>query len=99
MKIIAVKTTLGEELIAKIKKDEEDYFILEDARALMLQQDSSGAVRMAMVPFLVSASDPTNKVESDVKLYKREIMAEVIKIASSLEKEYRQSVTNIALVN
>lgn len=98
LKIIAIKTTIGEEVIAKVKEDNIDHIILEDPRVLMMQQMEDGGIQIGMVPFLVSSADPQNKSESDVKLYKKNIMAEVLKISAQLEKQYMEQVTGIALV-
>jgi len=98
LKIIAIKTTIGEEVIAKIKEDNIDHLILEDPRVLMMQQMQDGGIQIGMVPFLVSSTDPENKSESDIKLYKKDIMAEVLNVSSQLEKQYREQVTGIVLV-
>jgi len=96
--IIAIKTTIGEEIVSKVKEDNDDHYILEDPRALMMQQLADGQVQINMVPFMVCAADPENKTESTIKYYKKDIMAEVVNISQQLDKQYRQNTSGIALV-
>lgn len=96
--VIAVKTTSNEEVIAMVVKDEEDHYILEKPRALVMQQAPDGSVSLGMLPFMASANNPEFTTESNVKLYKKDIMGEVVKVPEPLSKAYLQQVSGIQLV-
>lgn len=101
----AFRIVSGEEVVAVVEEsvaivsDELDYYILEKPRALMLQQGPDGTVGVAMLPFMASANNPDLDSESDVKLYKKDIVAEVVTVPDALEKAYLQQTSGIALVN
>ena len=96
--VIAVKTTSNEEVVATIVKNEEDHYILEKPRALVMQQAPDGSVSLGMLPFMASANNPEFTTESDVKLYKKDIMSEVTNVPEPLAKAYLQQVSSIQLV-
>jgi hypothetical protein len=96
--VIAIKTTSNEEVVAKLVKDEEDFIIIGKPRALVMQQMRDGSVSLGMLPFMASANNPEFTTESDVKLYKKDIMAEVVEVPESLATAYLQQVSGIQLV-
>lgn len=98
----AFRIVSGEEVVATVSNYENtsaDYYILEKPRALMLQQGPDGTVGVAMLPFMASANNPDFDSESDVTLYKKDIVAEVVDVPDMLEKAYLQQTSRIALVN
>jgi len=96
--VIAVKTVSNEEVVAKLIGEESDCLILEKPRALVMQQMQDGSVSLGMLPFMASANNPEFTTESDVKLYKKDIMAEVVEVPEPLAKAYLQQVSGIQLV-
>lgn len=96
--VLAVKTVSNEEVVATIVKEKDDYYILEKPRALVMQQGADGSVSLGMLPFMASANNPEFTTESNVKLYKKDIMAKVEETPEALAKAYLQSVSGIALV-
>ena len=97
-KVLAVKTTSNEEVLAVVVSEEEDHFILSKPRALVMQQMQDGSVSLGMLPFMASANNPEFTTESDVKLYKKDIMGEVMETPEPLAKAYLQQVSGIQLV-
>lgn len=98
----AFRIVSGEEVVATVSNYEavsSDCYILEKPRALMLQQGPDGTVGVAMLPFMASANNPDFDSESDVMLYKKDIVAEVVDVPDVLEKAYLQQTSRIALVN
>ena len=57
-----------------------------------------GSVSLGMLPFMASANNPEFTTESDVKLYKKDIMAEVVEVPESLATAYLQQVSGIQLI-
>lgn len=96
--VIAVKTTSNEEVVATVVKEEEDYYILSKARSLVMQQGQDGSVSLGMLPFMASANNPEFTTESNVKLYKKDIMGEVESVPEPLVNAYLKTVSNIQLV-
>lgn len=96
--VIAVKTVSNEEVVAKLSSEQDDHFVLEKARVLVMQQMQDGSVSLGMLPFMASANNPEFTTESDVKLYKKDIMGEVLSVPEALEKAYLQQVSGIKLV-
>jgi len=96
--VIAIKTTSNEEVVATLVTEEEDFIILQKPRALVMQQGHDGTVSLGMLPFMASANNPEFTTESDVKLYKKDIMSEVLEVPEPLAKAYLQQVSGIALV-
>ena len=96
--VLAIKTTSNEEVVATVISEQPDYYILAKPRALVMQQAPDGSVSLGMLPFMASANNPEFTTESDVKLYKKDIMSEVLKIPEPLAKSYLQAVSGIALV-
>jgi len=98
----AFRIVSGEEVVAVVtdyhNTTNESYYTLKKPRALMLQQGSDGTVGVAMLPFMASANNPDFDSESDVILYKKDIVAEVVDIPSALEAAYLQQTSGIALV-
>ncbi len=70
-KVIAVKTTSNEEVVASVVEDNEDHYILGKARSLVMQQNQDGSVSLGMLPFMASANNPEFASECNVKLYKK----------------------------
>lgn len=97
-KVIAVKTTSNEEVVGTLTGEADDHYILEKPRSLVMQQMQDGSVSLGMLPFMASANNPEYTTESKVKLYKKDIMAEVVSVPESLVKAYLQSVSPIQLV-
>ena len=56
--VIAVKTVSNEEVVATIVSEEDDHYILEKPRALVMQQAPDGSVSLGMLPFMASANNP-----------------------------------------
>jgi len=96
--VIAVKTTSNEEVVATVVEDNEDHYILNKPRALVMQQAPDGSVSLGMLPFMASANDPDFASESDVLLYKKDIMAMPVNVPGALAKAYLKSVTVIELL-
>ncbi len=95
--ILAVKTRSAEEVIGTIIDDEPDFYILSKPRVLVMQQAADGSVSLGMLPFMASANNPAATTESDVKLLKSEIIAEVLDVPKPLEDAYLQQVSDIVL--
>lgn len=98
LEIIVVKTTSNEEVVATLVEETTDYFILEKARALVMQQAPDGSVTLGMLPFMASANNPEFATESNVKLYKKDIMAEVLKVPEPFIKGYLKSISPLELL-
>lgn len=96
--VIAVKTVSNEEVVATLVSEEDDHFILEKPRSLVMQQMQDGSVSLGMLPFMASANNPEFTTESSVKLHKKDIMAEVVSVPEPLVKAYLQNVSPIQLV-
>lgn len=96
--VIAIKTNSNEEVVATIVGENDDHYILQKPRALVMQQAADGSVSLGMLPFMASANNPEFTTESDVKLYKKDIMSEVLEVPEPLAKSYLQAVSGIALV-
>jgi len=97
-KVIAVKTVSTEEVVATVISEEDEHFILEKPRSLVMQQHPDGSVSLGMLPFMASANNPEFATESNVKLYKKDVMGEVIEVPEPLAKAYLQQVSGIQLV-
>jgi len=96
--VIAIKTVSNEEVVAQLKSVQNDHFVLGKARALVMQQLPDGSVTLGMLPFMASAHNPEFDTESNVKLYKKDIMGEVVSVPEALVKTYLQQVSGIKLV-
>ncbi len=98
----AFRIVSGEEVVAVVENYNDitnnGFYTLKKSRALMLQQGADGTVGVAMLPFMASASNPDLDIESDVILYKKDIVAEVVDVPAALETAYLQQTTGIALV-
>jgi len=98
----AFRIVSGEEVVAVVegydKITDDEFYTLKKPRALMLQQGPDGTVGVAMLPFMASANNPDFDSESDVILYKKDIVAEVVDVPAALETAYLQQTSGIALV-
>jgi hypothetical protein len=98
-KVITFKTTSAEEVIGKLVEDSEDHVVLGSARTLMMQPVQGGGFGLGMLPFMVSADNQDTEVESDVKIYKKDIMGELINdVPKSLEDAYLSQTSKIQLM-
>jgi len=96
--VLAVKTITNEEVIATIVEDNEDHYILEKPRVLVMQQASNMDVSLGLLPFMASSTSPDGGTEYNVKLNKKDIMAEPVIVPEALVKAYLKSVSIIELV-
>jgi len=95
--ILAVKTISAEEVIATIVENNDDHYIIEKARVLVMQQDNKGNVNLGMLPFMVSSNDPELTTEANIRLNKKDIISEVIGVPQALQTAYLQQVSGIVL--
>ncbi len=96
--VLAIKTVSNEEVIATIEEEYDDYYILGKPRALVMQQAQDGSVSLGMLPFMVSANNTETATEYNVKLYKKDIMAEPVQVPNGLATAYLKSVSTIELL-
>ncbi len=97
--VIAFKTTSNEEVVATLVEDNGDHLILGKARVLVMQQSTTdGSVSLGMLPFMASANNPDFMSESDIKMYKKDIIAEPVSVPDGLAKAYTKSVSPIEIV-
>ena len=92
------KTISGDEVIAKVVKEEADHWVLEKARILFPQNQGDGTVSLVMIPLITVAENPELRTESDMIFYTKNIMAVIFTIPASLEKSYLQQVSSIQLI-
>jgi len=96
--VISVKTVGNEEVIACVVDEQDDHYVLSMPRALMLQQSADGSVGMGMLPFMASANNHESGTESDVILYKKDILSRVVNVPEPMTKFYLKSVSTIELI-
>ncbi len=96
-KVLAVKLVSNEEVLGVIEEETDEYYILSSPRGLVMNQSHEGNVSLGMLPFMVSANNPEFTTESDVILYKKDIMGKVLETPEPLAKSYLQSVSGIVL--
>lgn len=97
------KLVTSEEVVTTVVEDNDDYFVLEKPRLCAMQQvqDNEGNITgnyLVLMPWMIYATDPTAKIEKNVKLYKRTIAGEAVEIPTAMEKEYQQHTTGIQLL-
>jgi hypothetical protein len=95
MKVITLKLTSGEELIAKHQEtlDDSSHFVLEDARRLQLVPNGKGGTGLALMPLLMS-----NVEKGDFTIDKRHVVI-ATEVDGTFEKQYLQEVSGIQLVS
>jgi len=104
MKITVVKLTTGDEVIGKLVEGKDvdymndEFIVLETARTLVMQQGEGGQIGLGMMPFMPSADNPSTDSESDIRIYKKFIVAEPVTIPKDLEDAYIRSTSKIAIV-
>ena len=96
--VMSIKLISSEEIITKVKEKNEDFWVLSSPRVLVTQQMPDGSFALGMMPFMVSANNQEFSSESDVKLYVKNIMCEVLNVPDSLEKAYLEQISGIQLV-
>lgn len=96
--VIAVKTVSNEEVIAIVIEDNDDHYILSKARSLVMNQAQTGEVSLGLLPFMASANNPETESESNVVLYKKDIMGRAVETPEPLAKYYLQTVTGIQII-
>ena len=71
--IIALKLISSEEIIARVVTDEEDFYILENVRAIFPQPTQNQQIAIVFTPWMLSS---LGDKEESVKVYKDKIMGE-----------------------
>ena len=96
------KLATSEEIVSKVVREEEDYYVLEKPRLCAMQQgkDAEGRVGnfLVLLPWIMYATDPNTKMEKDIKLYKQVIAGESIEVPLIMEKEYLETISSIQLM-
>jgi len=86
------KMNTGEEIIAKVVKQDGDMLTLASPRVLMAQQVQSGQVGIAMIPWLMGAPD------MDIQISVEDVVGiPVGDLPKQLSDGYLQQTTGIAL--
>ena len=98
MEIIAVKTSVGEEVVAELVSESETFYVLRRARVLVMQPQADGSVQVGMMPFLVCANNAETQSESDINLHKSFVLAAPTEVPEPLQKAYLKNVSPLALV-
>lgn len=88
MKTINFKLINGDEIIAKLITDDENYLIVSQPRSIQFNPQGTGA---AFIPALIMSND------REVKVYKNSISLYNGDVDSEYEKHYLQSVSGIQL--
>ena len=96
------KLVTSEEIVTRIADETDDYYLLEKPRLCTIsqRQDKQGNVGnfLVLLPWMMYATDPENKIEKDVKLYKSVIAGEADGTPNAIEKEYLSVISTIQLV-
>ena len=87
---LIVKLSSGEELIAKIKADEFNYYLTEATQIVQYPDQSTGSMRVGLIPFMPYAEE--------------EIVVSRVGVVTAFPKEsmvmsYRQFISGIELPN
>lgn len=93
MNVIVMKMANGDEVIAALVSEEINHLVVDRPRVLKLNQDASGNVNGALVPYLVT--DPERKNVTFSKNY----MVTHYLAGPELSKGYTQTVSSIQLLS
>ena len=93
--ILLFKLNTNEELMAKIKVDNEDHYILDKPRSLAPMQAENGQVQLVFIPWMMGAQDPKSGFEAVVKLDKLAVIGTVIEPPEGLVKLYLSKTSGI----
>ncbi len=96
--VLALKMVSNEEVVAAVVEDNDDHYVLNRPRSLVMNQDAAGNVTLGLLPFMASANNPESGSESDVILYKKDIMGKAKETPEPLAKHYLQTVSGIAII-
>ncbi len=104
-KLRLFKLFTSEEVVVKVLKEEEDYFLVEKPRLCALRQEqdpTTGQVTgnfLVLMPWMVYATNPETGAEEDIKLYKTVIAGETEKMPTAIEKEWLHVTSSIQLLS
>lgn len=87
--VLLVKLQSGEEVVGRIKKEDDTSYTLSNARLLMVQPDQSGQMSIGMIPWIVGAPD------SDVVMQKSQISGRIVNVPKAFEDGYLQQTSGI----
>ncbi len=96
--VIALKMVSNDEVVAVVVENKADHYVLNRPRALVMQQAANGDVSLGLLPYMASANNPDTGSESDVILYKKDIMSEAVETPDALAKHYLQTVSGIQII-
>jgi len=87
----------GQEVIAKIKSQTDEYFDVQDVREIapvpVMGPDGKQGFKLTLAPYIFA----TNANEKNMFIYKGSIAGRVSELPDNLEKEYLSSVSGIML--
>jgi hypothetical protein len=84
---VSLKLNSGEELVARLEKEEDTFYLLHKPMALIAQQQGLG-----LAPFMFSVAP-----DSKFKIQKNSVMC-ILKTVEGLSKEYTAQTTGIQMV-
>lgn len=98
--IKAFKLVTGEEVVSKIGdyNAEKGEYTLEKPRTLMMVPAEKGQMHLSLIPWMISAQDSENGIESDSILHESQIVGTAVKVPSQLERGYMKNVSTIQLL-
>lgn len=98
--IRAFKLVTGEEVVSKIANYDADTgeYTLEKPRTLMMIPAEKGQMHLSLIPWMISAQDSENGVESESILHRSQIVGSVVKVPNQLERGYMKNVSTIQLL-
>jgi len=91
MQVVNFKLVNGDEIIAKLIRTDETYIVVDQPRALQIQDRGNGQFGAQFVPALVLGKD------RDIIVYKNSISLYTENVGDDYEKHYLQSVSGIQL--
>lgn len=94
----AFKLVTGEEIIGSVVSTDDDTITLEQARTIMITPTADGRMNLSLVPWMVSAQDPTTGTEKLAILHTRSVVGTPSDVPLALEKGYLQNTSTIQLM-
>jgi len=91
MKVINFKLVNGDEIIARLRENHADHYVVDSPRALQFQDRGNGQFGAQFVPALVLG------VDTGIKVYKNSISLYTENVGAEYEKHYLSSVSGIQL--
>lgn len=98
-KVVLMKLTTGEEVIARVSTNFVDGVIpdstvtVESVRAIMMQPTQTGEVGIALIPWMAGAGDKTITIKDE------HIVAQITDIPKQLEDAYLEQTSGLQFAN